>query len=263
MDMSFIGKKALVTGASKGLGYALSQRLAQLGCSVTLVARNDKLLKTNINSLPVIASHQRHSYIRCDLQELLNDEDPDSKSRLNNELINCLSDVSILVNCAGITTHKLLPRISRDEIVYTVSLNLIAPIILSKLSYRPMMKVASKLKTSLDSGSFKKPIMLNISSILSMTDSTLPGTTVYAALKAGILGFTKSLAAELKGKIRVNALLPGLIVGTQMGSDAMIDDSELKSKTVSLDEVVDKAIEVISNDSINGQNVIIDGEKGK
>lgn len=260
--MSFIGKKALVTGASKGLGYALSQRLAQLGCSVTLLARNEKLLKKNIDSLPIVASDQSHRYIRCDLQELL-DKESDSNMRIHNELMNSLTGISILVNCAGITNHRLLPRISRDEILSTVGLNLTAPIILSKLSCRPMMKVASKLKANLDLESFKKPIILNISSILSMTDNTLPGTAVYAALKAGLLGFTKSLAAEFRGKIRVNSLLPGLIVGTQMGSNAMIDDSEVKLKEVSLDEVVGKAIEIISNDSINGQNVVIDGKEGK
>lgn len=259
--MSFIGKKALVTGASKGLGYALSQRLAQLGCSVTLLARNEKLLKKNIDSLPVVASDQSHRYIRCDLQELLDKEESNSNMRIHNELMNSLTDISILVNCAGITNHRLLPRISRDEILSTVGLNLTAPIILSKLSCRTMMKVASKSRASLDPESFKKPIILNISSILSMTDNTLPGTAVYAALKAGLLGFTKSLAAELRGKIRVNSLLPGLIVGTQMGSNAMIDDSEVKLKEVSLDEVVGKAIEIISNDSINGQNVVIDGKE--
>ncbi|CUM46094.1 uncharacterized protein AC631_01399 [Debaryomyces fabryi] len=261
--MSFIGKKALVTGASKGLGYALSQRLAQLGCSVTLLARNEKLLKRNIDSLPVVASDQSHRYISCDLQELSDKEKSDSNLKIHNELMNSLTDVSILVNCAGITTHRLLPRISSDEILSTVGLNLTAPIILSKLSCRPMMKVASKLKASLNPESFKKPIILNISSILSMTDNTLPGTAVYAALKAGLLGFTKSLAAEFRGKIRVNALLPGLIVGTQMGANAMIDDGELKLKEVSLDDVVGKAIEIISNDSINGQNVLIDGKDGK
>ena len=256
--MSFIGRKAIITGASKGLGYALSHRLAQLGCSVTLIARNEKLLKTNVDALPVITPFQHHRYMKCDLQDLVNNKLYD---RISGDLTNYLSDISILVNCAGITTHKLLPRISTAEIVSTVNLNLMAPIFLSRLSCRPMMKVASKLRTDVVPGSFNKPIILNISSVLSMTDYTLPGTTVYAALKAGLVGFTKSLAAEFKGKIRVNALLPGLIDGTEMGTNAGIYNCELKS--VMIDEVVNKAIEVISDDSINGQNVLIDGDNSK
>lgn len=255
--MSLVGKKALVTGASKGLGYAISQKLAELGCSVNLVARNETLLKANVNALPVVSLHQQHNYLKCDLQDLLNKEIYHPSSKESHDLLEHLDNVSILVNCAGRTTHNLLPRISTEEVISTINLNLTVPILLSRLACRPMMKVSSKLKSSPVAGKFKKPTILNISSVLSTTDYTLPGTTVYAALKAGLLGFTKSLASEFKGRIRVNALLPGLIEGTDMGTNANIANDELKP--VAIDDVVKKAIEVISNDSFNGQNIILDG----
>lgn len=256
MVVNLIGKKALITGGSKGLGYAISHKLAQLGCSVTLLARNEKLLMKNIRALPIIAPKQEHNYLKCDLLDILNEDKTEKNINLHNEVVKSLTDVSILINCAGVTTHSLLPRISQSDIISTINLNLTAPIVLSKLSCRPMMKASNKTERII--GSFTKPIILNISSVLSMTSYSLPGTTVYAALKAGILGFTTSLAAELKGKIRVNALLPGLISGTEMGSAANVENDVFAE--VTLEEVVNKAVEIISDDSMNGQGILVNNK---
>ena len=99
----------------------------------------------------------------------------------------------------------------------------------------------------------QNPSILNVSSVLSLTEHVLPGTSVYAASKAGLLGFTKSLSNELKGRIRVNALLPGLVKETDMGMNV---NSGLEQ--VSLDEVSNKAVQVLSDLSMNGECVVVE-----
>jgi 3-oxoacyl-[acyl-carrier protein] reductase len=150
-----------------------------------------------------------------------------------------------LINCAGITNHKLLPRLSDQDIITTLNLNLTAPILLSKMCFKPLLHS--------NKGSSFTPTIINISSILA-TSSTIPGTSVYAASKAGLLGFTSSLAAELKGKIRVNSILPGLIQETNMGANANIDTIQ----KVSLEEVVKVTIDTILDESANGKHVVVD-----
>lgn len=245
----FANKKAVITGASKGLGLAIAKKLAHLGCSVNLIARNEDQLKQNIQDLPIVNSNQIHSYIKYDLERLSSAEDVQDKSRI----IEAFNGLSILVNCAGITNHTLLSRIKDESIISTINLNLIVPILMSKIACKPMLKVSSK-----SSKESITPIILSISSVLSLTDRIVPGTSVYAALKAGILGFSQSLAAELKGRIRVNSILPGLIKETEMGLNSNVFGDHLH--TIALKDVVNEVINIIENNSINGQNIIVDGK---
>ncbi|KAK6197946.1 uncharacterized protein RJT21DRAFT_122762 [Scheffersomyces amazonensis] len=248
--MSFVGRKALVTGASRGLGKAISHKLASQGCSVLLVSRNEDLLRQQVKDLPQLSTSQKHDFVSLDLNDLI--ISPDKKKHLSSYL----GDVSILVNCAGVTNHSLLYRLEDSEIISTINLNLIAPILLSKLLYKPMLKLS---KESINKS---QPIsqILNISSILSLTETNVPGTSVYSASKAGILGFTKSLSAEFKGKVRVNSILPGLIRDTDMGAGA---SSSLSDKSISLDHVVSKSMDILLDDSVNGQCIICDNEPTK
>ena len=227
------GQRALVTGGSQGLGLAIARKLAHLGCSVTLVARNESKLKANIADFP---SDARHDYLVMDLQR------PNFTQLASN-----LQSKTILVNCAGISNHSLLPRLSDDQIAATINLNLTTPIILSKLSYKHMLKNNQDFVATI----------LNIASVLSYTKITMPGTLVYAALKAGLLGFTQSLASELKNKVRVNALLPGLIAETEMGASVKIP-----IKKVGLDECAEQAVAMIMDQKLSGRCVVFDA-KGK
>ncbi|KAK6460327.1 hypothetical protein DFJ63DRAFT_337699 [Scheffersomyces coipomensis] len=241
--MSFSGRKALITGASKGLGKAIANRLASEGCSLKLLSRNEDLLRHEINQLPIINPSQTHEYISFDLNQLASSHSNARESGIS-ELLN---DVSILINCAGVTNHSLLYRMDESEILSTININLLAPVLLSRLAYKPMIRSHSKTENI--------PQILNVSSVLSLTNTYVPGTSVYAASKAGLLGFTTALAAELKGKVRVNALLPGLIQETDMGTSANIND---EVGSVTLDSVVSKAVGILSDESINGQCIICD-----
>lgn len=240
------GHKALITGASKGVGSAIAQELAQNGCSVTLLARNRQLLTEKCLTLPKVVSKQSHLYIDYDLQDIL--QGPDKR------IAESLEGTSILVNCAGITTHSLLPRCADKGIIQTINTNLIAPIILTKMASKPMLASIKQLKNS----PVNSPVVLNIASVLSLTDTHLKGTTVYAASKAGLLGFTTSLASEFDGKIRLNALLPSLILETEMGARANV----LKGvPVVSLKKVVEEALAAITDTTINGQLIVVDSEE--
>ncbi|KAG7194090.1 uncharacterized protein KQ657_004798 [Scheffersomyces spartinae] len=241
--MDLIGRKAVITGASRGLGAALSYKLASLGCSVTLVARNKTLLNQQLNRLPVINQDQKHEMLLYDLMNLISDTD-----LKKSPIVNHLNQVSILVNCAGVTTHSLLARISEQDIKNTVNLDLVVPMLLSKLAYKQLFKLKHD------------PSILNVSSVLSITGQNVNGTSIYSASKAGLLGFTQALAHELRDKVRVNSLLPALIRETDMGSMANVGSNQ-SLHTISLQQVVDKAVEIITDPTINGKFVVADNEK--
>lgn len=238
---NLFGQKAIVTGGSKGLGFTLSKQLAQLGSSVTLVARNESLLKEKIQELPILKSCQSHQYVPMDLSH----ED-------YNKLTPYFNECSMLINCAGVTNHNLLSKISNEEIISTINLNLITPIMLSKLIMKPMMLTASRLKKNPLTDSIKIPLIVNISSVLGLSEYTVPGTSVYSASKAGLNGFTHSLSKELRGKIRVNSILPSLISDTDMGQNANVSIDCISKETV-----VQEVIKVIKDESINGESIVV------
>ncbi|KAI3404844.2 hypothetical protein KGF56_002361 [Candida oxycetoniae] len=242
----FKGQFALITGGSRGLGFAIASKLAQEGANVTLVSRNTSALKKAVERLSLKHDGQKHFYQSVDLLNLV---DPNSSSLP--VMQNLLNLNTILVNCAGVTTSNLLHKTSHTQTLETLNLNLTVPILLSQMAIRNMIR-HRKLN----------PSILNISSILSYTEHLLPGTSVYAASKAGLLGFTTSLANELKGRIRVNALLPGLMRETDMGS--LVTTTNFASDvSVSVSCVANEALKILENLSMNGECIILDNKLQK
>lgn len=227
----FKGKTALVTGGSRGIGLAISKKLAIEGAAVSLLARNETILQQSL--LELATDHgQTHTYHSLDLTSLL----------LRNPQDLNFGSPTILVNCAGVTNHSLLLRMTQEEIVNTINLNLTVPILLSQMVVKNMFR---------QKGS--DPTILNISSVLSMTEHFIPGTSVYAASKAGLLGFTKSLSKELRGKIRINALMPGLVKETDMGNKVMADIN-----LVLVESVANEAIRILQDTKLNGECIVLD-----
>jgi 3-oxoacyl-[acyl-carrier protein] reductase len=183
------GQIALVTGASRGIGAAIAQELGKQGATVIGTATtaggteniNASLKASNINGLGVALDVNDGAQIEAVLAEIT------SK----------FGDVTILVNNAGITRDTLLMRMKDEDWDAVISTNLSSVYRMSQAVLRPMMKARTGR-------------IISISSVVGHMGNA--GQTNYAAAKAGMAGFTKSLAAEVGSRnITVNCVAPGFI----------------------------------------------------
>jgi 3-oxoacyl-[acyl-carrier protein] reductase len=206
------GEIALVTGASRGIGRAIAETLAQLGARVIGTATTD-------NGAAAINAYLEPLGGRglC-----LNVTDADSVSAVIKQIGEEFGAVSILVNNAGITRDNLLMMMKDaqwDEIIDT---NLTSVYRMTKAVLRAMMKA-------------RKGRIINIASVVGLTGN--PGQTNYSAAKAGMLGFTKSLAREIGSRnITVNAVAPGLI-DTDMTRELAEDQRQALIKQIPLNRL--------------------------
>ncbi|MEM9291996.1 MAG: 3-oxoacyl-[acyl-carrier-protein] reductase [Acidobacteriota bacterium] len=190
------GKIALVSGASQGIGAAIARGFASQGAAVILAARSvDKLeaLADEIRS----AGGQAHP-LAIDLG------DPESIPQRLKELPADFADVEILVNNAGITADNLAARMSLDEWKRVLDINLTGTFALTRGLLRGMLRRRAGR-------------IISISSVVGLMGN--PGQINYAAAKAGLVGFSKSLAKELGSRnITSNVVAPGYIA-TAMTED--------------------------------------------
>ena len=177
-------KKALITGATGGLGEAIARALVQNGANLAISG-------TRIERLKGLAEELGATAIPANLSSM---EDVD---RLAAEAQEKLDGLDILVNNAGITRDSLLLRMSEQDWQDVLKVNLEATFRLSKACLRGMMKAR-----------FGR--IISITSIVAVTGN--PGQANYAASKAGLIGFSKSLAQEVASRgITVNCVAPGFI----------------------------------------------------
>jgi 3-oxoacyl-[acyl-carrier protein] reductase len=187
MSKTLEGEIALVTGASRGIGKAIAERLAADGATVIGTATTD-------NGAAAISDYLKASGGKgmC-----LNVTDNASVAAVIKQITDEFGTVSILVNNAGITKDNLLMMMKEDQWDDVINTNLTSVYRLSKSVLRSMMKA-------------RKGRIINIASVVGSTGN--PGQTNYSATKAGMLGFTKSLAREIGSRnITVNAVAPGFI----------------------------------------------------
>jgi 3-oxoacyl-[acyl-carrier protein] reductase len=184
--ISLEGKVALVTGASRGIGRAIAEQLAALGAKVVGTATSEK-------GAEAISSYLAGN--GCGM--VLNVGDTASIEQCLEQIKNQFGDIDILVNNAGITRDNLLMRMKDEEWFDIMQTNLTSVYRLSKAVMRTMMKKR-----------FGR--IISIGSVVGSMGNA--GQTNYAAAKAGVLGFTKSLAKEVASRgITVNAIAPGFI----------------------------------------------------
>ena len=198
--ISLEGKVALVTGASRGIGKAIAEQLAALGAKVVGTATSEK------------GAAAISDYLGANGKGLvLNVTDADSVEQCLAQIKESFGEIDILVNNAGITRDNLLMRMKDEEWFDIMQTNLTSVYRLSKAVLRSMMKKR-----------FGR--IITIGSVVGSMGNA--GQTNYAAAKAGVLGFTKSLAREVASRgITVNAIAPGFI-DTDMTKELLDEQKE-------------------------------------
>jgi 3-oxoacyl-[acyl-carrier protein] reductase len=186
------GKTAIVTGAARGIGEAIAIKLAEQGANIafTYVSDSSKekaaALETKLAALGVQAkAYQSNAgdFAACEI--------------FVNDVLATFGTIDICVNNAGISKDNLLLRMSKDQWDDVININLNSVFYMTKQVLKPMMKARS--------GS-----IINMSSVIGEMGNA--GQASYAASKAGIIGFTKSVAKELGSRnIRCNAIAPGFV----------------------------------------------------
>ena len=183
-------KTALITGATRGIGKGIAEVFAKQGANVAFTYSSSveaaTSLEKELQSLGVKAKGYQSNAANFDAAQ-----------QLAKDVLEEFGSIDILVNNAGITKDNLLLRISEDDFDKVIEINLKSVFNLTKAVIRPMMKQ-------------RKGSIINMSSIVGVKGNA--GQTNYAASKAGIIGFTKSVALELGSRnVRCNAIAPGFI----------------------------------------------------
>lgn len=186
------GKLSIVTGAARGIGAAIALKLAEHGSHIAFTYVSDSsaekaaALEAQIKALGVNAKAYKSNaadFAQCEA--------------FVNDVVKEFGTVDVCVNNAGISKDNLLLRMSKEQWDEVIDVNLSSVFNMTKQVIRPMMKA-------------KKGSIINMSSIIGIRGNG--GQSSYAASKAGIIGFTKSVAHELGSRnIRCNAIAPGFI----------------------------------------------------
>jgi 3-oxoacyl-[acyl-carrier protein] reductase len=236
---SLEGKRALVTGASKGIGRAIARELGRAGADVVVGYRSGK------DEAEALASELGGRALQADVSS------PEDAARLIHEA----GDIDVLVNNAGLTRDGLLARMSDDDWRTVIETNLSSVFYTCRAVTRPMMKK-------------RRGSIVNISSVVGVHGNW--GQTNYAASKAGIIGFTKSLARELGSRnIRANVVAPGYVktaltdVLPEEATAAMIQNTPLGR--VAEPEEIAGAVRFLASDAaafITGEVLLVDGGLG-
>ena len=186
------GKSALITGAARGIGEAIAIKLAEHGAHIAFTyvsessADKASALETKLKTFGINAkAYRSNASVFAEAETLVND------------VIKEFGTIDVCVNNAGISKDNLLLRMTPEQWDDVINVNLKSVYNVTKQIIRPMMKA-------------KKGSIINMSSIIGIRGNA--GQSSYAASKAGIIGFTKSIAHELGSRnIRCNAIAPGFI----------------------------------------------------
>lgn len=237
-------RTAIVTGASRGIGKAIALRLAAAGAKVACVARSADKLKETADA--IVAAGGAAEVHPCDVT------DSAAVSKLVEKLAEKWGGLDIVVNNAGITKDTLILRMDDEAWDSVIATNLRSVFLFTRAAALVMMRKRSGR-------------IINISSISGLMGNA--GQANYSASKAGIIGFTRTVAQELASrKVTVNAICPGFIASemTEALGPAILDEVKKRIPSKRLgeaDEVAD-AVLFLASDSgayITGEVITVDG----
>lgn len=240
-----MSKVAFITGATRGIGRAIALELAKEGYNIALNYRteNEALenLKKEISGIGVECYPVQGDVSKAEDAE-----------RMTKEIIEHFEQIDVLVNNAGITKDKLIQRMKEEEFTDVINVNLVGTFNITKNVIKYMTKK-------------RYGKIINISSVVGISGNA--GQSNYAASKAGIIGFTKSIAKELASRnITANAVAPGFIQTdmTNVLKDEIKEaiESTIPLKRLGTAEDVAKVVKFLASDDSNyitGQVINVDG----
>ncbi|EFW88155.1 MULTISPECIES: 3-oxoacyl-[acyl-carrier-protein] reductase [Streptococcus] len=239
--MDIKNKNVFVTGSTRGIGLAIAHRFASLGANIVLNGRSeiskDIIDSFNDYGVKVIA-------ISGDVSQF------DDAKRMVDEAIAELGSVDILVNNAGITNDKLMLKMTEVDFESVLKVNLTGAFNMTQSVLKPMTRA-------------RQGAIINLSSVVGLRGNV--GQANYAASKAGLIGFTKSVAREVASRgIRVNAIAPGFIESDMTDAipekmqEAILAGIPMK-RIGKAEEVATVASFLAEQEYLTGQVIAIDG----
>ncbi|KGR72841.1 3-oxoacyl-[acyl-carrier-protein] reductase [Streptococcus phocae subsp. salmonis] len=239
--MEIKGKNVFITGSSRGIGLAIAHQFARLGANVVLNGRS-------AISEELLASFKEYG---VKVIAILGDvSDHTDAKRMISQATEALGSVDILINNAGITNDKLMLKMTEEDFERVLKINLTGAFNMTQSVLKAMIKA-------------RQGAIINISSVVGLAGNV--GQANYAASKAGLIGFTKSVAREVAARgICVNAIAPGFIESDMTGavSEKMQEQilSQIPMKRIGkAQEVAQVASFLAGQDYITGQVLAIDG----
>lgn len=241
-----MGKVVLVTGATRGIGKEVAMSMAKAGYDVAINYRTktDELetLKSEIEN----EFHVKCAFVQGDVAKF------EDAEKMVKETVEQLGKIDVLVNNAGITKDGLLMRMAKEDFESVININLVGTFNVTRNVIPLMIKQ-------------KSGRVINISSVVGVTGNA--GQTNYSASKAGIIGFTKSLAREVASRnILVNAVAPGFIATdmTSVLSDSVKENinTQIPLKRMGTAQDVANLVKFLASEEasyITGQVINVDG----
>ena len=239
--MELKDKNVLIPGCTRGIGLAIAHKFASLGANIILNGRGEV-------SEDVLAEFKDYP---VKVFAVIGDvSDSADAKRMVEEATLAMGSVDVLVNNAGITKDKLMLKLTEEDFEQVLKVNLTGAFNMTQAVLKPMTKA-------------RQGAIINMSSVVGLTGNI--GQANYAASKAGLIGFSKSVAREVASRnIRVNVIAPGFI------ESDMTDGLPEKIKEASLaqipmkrfgntEEVADVSVFLASQEYLTGQVITIDG----
>ena len=239
--MELKGKNIFITGSTRGIGLAMAHKFASLGANIVLNGRRE------------IGEELISEFSDYGVQAILisgDVSDSTDAKRMIEKAIEKLGSVDILVNNAGITKDKLMLKLTEEDFEQVLKVNLVGAFNMTQAVLKPMTKA-------------RQGAIINVSSVVGLIGNV--GQANYAASKAGLIGFTKSVAREVAARnVRVNAIAPGMIESDM--TDVLSD--KVKEATLAqipmkrfgnTSEVAEVATFLARQEYLTGQVIAIDG----